>query len=100
MRFLGDDDGCVRGMECIRMELGEPDESGRRRPVRVEGSEFTMEANLVVIALGTNPNPLIPLTTEGLETNAHGCVVVDPETGGQAARASTPAATSPRVPRR
>jgi len=81
VRFLGDDNGCVRAMECIRMELGEPDESGRRRPVPVEGSEFTMEANLVVIALGTNPNPLIPLTTEGLETNAHGCVVVDPETG-------------------
>jgi len=81
VRFLGDDDGCVRAMECIRMELGEPDESGRRRPVPVDGSGFTMEANLVVIALGTNPNPLIPLTTEGLETNPHGCVVVDPETG-------------------
>jgi glutamate synthase (NADPH/NADH) small chain len=81
VQFLGDDDGCVRAMECIRMELGEPDESGRRRPVPIKGSEFTMEVNLVVIALGTNPNPLIPLTTVGLETNAHGCVVVDPETG-------------------
>ncbi|MGZ4388452.1 MAG: FAD-dependent oxidoreductase, partial [Gaiellaceae bacterium] len=81
VRFLADDDGWVRGLECIRMELGEPDESGRRRPVRIDGSEFELEANLVVIALGTRPNPLIPQTTEGLEIDPHGCIVVDEATG-------------------
>ena len=66
VRLLGDDEGWVSGLECLRMELGEPDESGRARPVPVPGSEFELEANLVVIALGTNPNPLIPQTTTGL----------------------------------
>ena len=66
-RFLGDDDGRVRAVECLRTELGEPDESGRRSPVPIPGSEFVLEANLVVIALGTNPNPLVPQTTTGLE---------------------------------
>lgn len=80
-RFLGDEQSWVTGMECVRMELGEPDESGRRRPVPIEGSEFTMDVNLVVIALGTNPNPLIPRTTYGLEVDSHGCIVADPETG-------------------
>jgi len=79
--FLGDDGGWVTGMECLRMELGEPDESGRRRPIPIDGSEFTMDVDLVVIALGTNPNPLIPQTTYGLEIDDHGCVVADPETG-------------------
>jgi glutamate synthase (NADPH/NADH) small chain len=79
--FLGDDDGRVRAVECVRTELGEPDEDGRRRPVVVPGSETVIEANLVVIALGTNPNPLVPQTTAGLETDAHGCVVTDPGTG-------------------
>ncbi len=80
-RFAGDDQGWVATMECVRMELGEPDESGRRRPVPIAGSEFTMDVDLAVIALGTNPNPLIPQTTHGLEINARGCVVADPETG-------------------
>ena len=80
-RFLGDEDGWVTGLECIRTELGEPDESGRRRPIPVPGSEFTMEADLVVIALGTNPNPLVPQATSGLATDPHGCIVADPETG-------------------
>ena len=80
-RFLGNEDGWVTGIECIRTELGEPDASGRRRPVPVPGSEFTMEADLVVIALGTNPNPLVPKTTYGLDVDAHGCIVADPETG-------------------
>jgi len=71
----------VRGLECIRTELGEPDESGRRRPVPVPGSEFTMEADVVVIALGTNPNPLVPRTTYGLDVDRHGCIVADPQTG-------------------
>lgn len=78
--FLADEEGWVSGMECVRMELGEPDESGRRRPIPVEGSEFTLEVNLVVIALGTRPNPLIPQTTHGLEIDSHGCIVADPET--------------------
>ena len=80
-RFLGDENGWVRGVECIRTELGEPDASGRRRPVPVPGSEFTMETDLVVIALGTNPNPLVPQTTYGLDVDSHGCIVADPKTG-------------------
>jgi glutamate synthase (NADPH/NADH) small chain len=80
-RFLGSEDGWVTGVECVRMELGEPDESGRRRPIPIEGSEFLMEADLAVIAVGTNPNPLIPKTTHGLEIDAHGCIVADPKTG-------------------
>ena len=80
-RFLSDEGGWVRGIECIRTELGEPDESGRRRPVEVPGSEFTMDADLVVIALGTHPNPLVPRTTEALDVDDHGCIVADPQTG-------------------
>jgi glutamate synthase (NADPH/NADH) small chain len=80
-RFLGDEHGWVRGIECIRTELGEPDDSGRRRPVPVPGSEFVMDADLVVIALGTNPNPLVPRTTEQLDVDRHGCIVADPATG-------------------
>ena len=80
-RFVGDADGWVRAIECIRTELGEPDESGRRRPVEVPGSEFVLEADLVVIALGTRPNPLVPQATEGLSVDGHGCIVAEPETG-------------------
>jgi len=80
-RFIGDENGWVRGIECIRTELGEPDQSGRRRPVPVPGSEFTMEADVVVIALGTNPNPLVPRTTYGLDVDDHGCIVADRQTG-------------------
>jgi glutamate synthase (NADPH/NADH) small chain len=80
-RFLGDEEGWVRAVECIRTELGEPDESGRRRPVPVPGSEHTIEADLAVIALGTQPNPLVPQATAGLAVDRHGCIVADPETG-------------------
>ncbi|RLB26729.1 MAG: glutamate synthase (NADPH), homotetrameric [Deltaproteobacteria bacterium] len=80
-RFLGDDKGRVRGMECIKMELGEPDESGRRRPVPIEGSEFKMECDLVVIAVGAGANPLLTQTTEGLKLNKWGYIIADPETG-------------------
>ncbi len=80
-RVLGDENGWVRGIECIRTELGEPDASGRRRPVPVPGSEFTLECDLVVIALGTNPNPLIPQTTDDIDVDGHGCIVADPKTG-------------------
>ena len=78
-RILGED-GKVTGMECIRMELGEPDESGRRRPVEVPGSEFVLDVDTVIMSLGTSPNPLIRSTTPGLETNRKGCLVVNEET--------------------
>ena len=73
--------GFVTGMKCIRMELGEPDEKGRRRPVPVEGSEFTLDVDTVVIAIGTSPNPLIKSTTKGLEVNRKGGIVVEEATG-------------------
>jgi glutamate synthase (NADPH/NADH) small chain len=68
-------------MECIEMELGEPDDSGRHRPVPKAGSEFTIEVDTVVVSLGTSPNPLVPTTTEGLDTTKRGTVVADEETG-------------------
>jgi len=73
--------GCVTGIECIRMELGAPDEKGRRRPIEVPGSEFTIDADCVIMALGTSPNPLIKDTTEGLETQKWGGIIVHEETG-------------------
>ncbi len=81
VRILGNDQGWVEGMECIRMELGEPDSSGRRRPVPIPGSEFTFLCDLVIIAIGTSPNPLIFETTDGLERTRWGTVVADEETG-------------------
>ena len=81
VEILTDDDNNVRGMKCIRMELGEPDASGRRRPVPVEGSEFEIETDAVIMALGTSPNPLIASTTKGLETNKWKCIVADEEFG-------------------
>lgn len=68
----GDENGWVKSIRCIRMELGEPDESGRRSPVPIPGSEFDLEADTVIMALGTSPNPLIANTTEGLETTRRG----------------------------
>ena len=76
-----DDNGYVKGMKCVKMELGEPDASGRRRPVVIEGSEFEMELDTVIMSLGTSPNPLISSTTEGLEVNRWKCIVADEETG-------------------
>lgn len=73
--------GCVRAIKCIRMELGEPDEKGRRRPVEILGSEYVMDADCVIMALGTSPNPLIKNTTAGLETQRWGGIVVEEETG-------------------
>lgn len=81
IEFHGDESGAVKGMTCIRFQLGEPDASGRRRPVPIKGSEYYMEVETVVIAIGQSPNPLVPRTTPGLETNAHGCIVATPETG-------------------
>ncbi|GAI09080.1 unnamed protein product, partial [marine sediment metagenome] len=80
-RMLGNEQNWVVGMECYEMELGEPDDSGRRRPVVKEGSEFIIDVDVVIVALGTRPNPLIAQTTEGLETTRWGTVVADEETG-------------------
>ena len=80
-RFIGDDQGWITAMECYEMELGEPDDSGRRRPIVKEGSEFIIDVDVAVVALGTTPNPLIPSTTKGLETTRRGTVVADEETG-------------------
>ena len=79
--ILVDENSHVKGMKCVRMELGEPDESGRRRPVEVEGSEFVIDLDTVIMSLGTTSNPLITSTTEGLETNKWRCIVADEETG-------------------
>ena len=79
--ILTDENGWVRGMKCVEMELGEPDESGRRRPVVKEGSEYEMELDTVIMSLGTSPNPLIASTTEGLEVNKWKCIVADEEHG-------------------
>ena len=79
--ILSDDKGNVTGMKCVRMELGEPDASGRRRPQVVPGSEFVMDVDMVIMSLGTSPNPLISSTTKGLETNPHGCLVVVDDSG-------------------
>lgn len=77
VEIVGDGNGWVKKIRCIRMELGEPDESGRRSPVPVPGSEFEIETDSVIMALGTSPNPLIARTTAGLETNRRGCIVAD-----------------------
>ena len=79
--ILVDENGWVSGMKCIRMELGEPDESGRRRPVEVEGSEFVLDVDTVIMSLGTSPNPLISSTTTGLDINKRKCIVAEEETG-------------------
>lgn len=81
VEILTDENGWVKGMRCIRMELGEPDASGRRRPVPVEGSEFTIDVDTVIMSLGTSPNPLIFSTTKGLEVNKRKCIVAEEATG-------------------
>ncbi len=79
VRIEGGEDGYVKSVTCIRMELGEPDASGRRAPKPIEGSEFDLPVDCVIMALGTSPNPLIKNTTEGLEVNRKGCLVVNEE---------------------
>lgn len=81
VEIFSDENGWVTGMKCIKYELGEPDASGRRRPVPIEGSEYEMDVNTVVIAIGQGPNPLVPRTTKGLELTKKGTIVADPETG-------------------
>ena len=77
VRFVGDDKGWVKQMECACMELGAPDESGRRRPVPVKGSEFVMDVDTVIVAIGRTPNPIIQRTTEGLDVTKWGTIVAD-----------------------
>ena len=77
VQINGDEQDCVKSMTCIEMELGEPDASGRRRPIEKKGSEFELEVDTVIMSLGTSPNPLIRSTTPGLETNKKGGIIVD-----------------------
>ena len=81
IEILENEEGSVAGMKCIRMELGEPDESGRRSPVEIEGSEFVLDVDTVIMSLGTSPNPLISSTTKGLDINKRKCIVAEEETG-------------------
>ena len=81
VEVIGDENGNVCGMKCVEMELGEPDESGRRRPVVKEGSELTLDIDTMIMSIGTSPNPLIRSTTPGLDTNKHGCIITDGEDG-------------------
>ncbi|MBP3703190.1 MAG: NADPH-dependent glutamate synthase [Lachnospiraceae bacterium] len=79
--ILGNEDGLVSGMKCVEMELGEPDESGRRRPIVKEGSDFVLEVDSVIMSIGTSPNPLIRSTTPGLDANKYGCLITKDDTG-------------------
>jgi glutamate synthase (NADPH/NADH) small chain len=81
VRYLGDERGRLTQLECLRMELGEPDESGRRRPVPVEGSEFIIDADMVVVAVGSGANPLLTSSTPDLQLNKWGYIMADPESG-------------------
>ena len=81
VEILGDEEGLVSGIKCIEMELGEPDESGRRRPVAKEGSEFVVDVDSVIMSIGTSPNPLIRSTTPGLDANKYGCLVTRDDSG-------------------
>ena len=81
VEILEDEKGWVKGIKCIKMELGEPDESGRRRPVEVPGSEFVIDVDTVIMSLGTSPNPLISSTTKGLEVNKRKCIIAEEEFG-------------------
>ena len=80
IKVIGDDEGKVTGLECVEMVLGEPDAGGRKRPVAKEGSNFVLNTDAVIIAIGNSPNPLIRTTTKGIEANAKGCIIVDEET--------------------
>ena len=79
--IIGDENNFVKGIKCVKMELGEPDESGRRRPVEIENSEYVVDVDAVVMSIGTSPNPLIRSTTEGLETDRRGCIIVKDDSG-------------------
>ncbi len=91
VKIFGDENGRVCAMECIKMELGEPDESGRRSPAPVEGSNYNLEVDTVIMSIGTSPNPLIRTTTNGLEANKRGCLVVNEDMLLLLKKAFTPA---------
>ncbi|MEG2372727.1 MAG: FAD-dependent oxidoreductase, partial [Hydrogenoanaerobacterium sp.] len=80
VRVIGDENGRVSALECVKMELGEPDASGRRRPVELKGSNFMLPVESMIMSIGTSPNPLIRTTTPGLEANKYGCLVADDST--------------------
>ena len=79
--IIADEKGWVKAIKCVRMELGEPDASGRRSPVEIPGSEYEIEADTVIMSLGTSPNPLISSTTKGLDINRRKCIIAEEETG-------------------
>ncbi|HEX7401075.1 MAG TPA: FAD-dependent oxidoreductase, partial [candidate division Zixibacteria bacterium] len=81
IRYIGDENGWVKEIEYLKMKLGEPDASGRRKPIPIEGSETIIPMDAVVCAIGNSPNPLIPLTTPGMEVGKNGNIIADPETG-------------------
>ena len=81
VQIIGNDKGFVESIECVEMELGEPDQSGRRRPIVKKGSEFILNVDSVIMAIGTTPNPLITSTTKGLDTDKWGCIVTQDESG-------------------
>jgi glutamate synthase (NADPH/NADH) small chain len=81
VKVIGDKDGWVTGIECIKMELGEPDASGRRRPIEIKGSEHVIDVDVVIVAIGQGPNPILTSTTEGLNLRKSGNIEADPETG-------------------
>ena len=81
VQIIGDENGVVSGIECVKMELGEPDENGRRRPVEIKGSNFVLPVDAVIMSIGTSPNPIMKDCTPGLETNRRGCIVADEATG-------------------
>ena len=81
VEIIVDENDWVKGVKCIKMELGEPDASGRRRPVEIPGSEYDMDVDTVIMSLGTSPNPLISSTTKGLEVNKRRCIIAEEETG-------------------
>ena len=80
VEILGNEQGMVTGIKCVQMELGKPDESGRARPIPIEGSEFVIPLDNIVLSLGNSPNPLLVNSTPGLEKNKHGCLVMEPDT--------------------
>jgi glutamate synthase (NADPH/NADH) small chain len=98
--FLGNEKGRLTGMTCLKMELGEPDDSGRRRPIAIQGSEFHMDTDLVIVAVGSGANPLLTQSTPDMQLNKWGYIVADPETGKTTKKASGLAATSSPVPPR
>jgi len=100
VRIVGDAEGWVKGIECVQMDLGEPDASGRRRPVEKKGSNHIIDVDVVVVAIGQGPNPILAQSTEGLALRRTGNIEADPETGKTSKKASLQAATSSQARQR